>query len=328
MSTSAGVGGSVDGDVLTAQYSSLVGMATNSNEDTLYLADSVYLNIRQLDLSTMVMTTIAGEVSNGYVDGFGSAAGFLSLSSLSFDLSSTLYVGDSACVRSVAVWGFVSTVAGVCGGGSQSSVDGDGTNAEFMSVDGVYVNARGDGAVYVSDMLASNIRRVLTTYPFTVSTLMSMASVDPTYLVIDWSGSSLYEVGNSAINKVVTSDGSLSLVAGVLGTAASSLVDGVGTNALFGNSLGLAIDATGSVYDSDRININGDTLFTIRKIDPSSGTVVTLASYLEYTGRRLIREVSVAFHAYGLVATAGGTIYVSDAWTSSIKTLSTGVYLS
>jgi len=322
----------VDGDVLTAQYASLVGMTTNSKEDTLYMADAYYRNIRRLDLVTLVMTTIAGYKDNFYADGVGTAAGFVSLSSLSFDLANTLYVADRQCVRSVTVFGFgtVSTVAGLCGGESMTSVDGDGTNAVFASVDGICVNTKGDGAVYVSDIVVSSIRRVSTVSPYTVTTLVASALLNPTYLVAHVGGEALYEVGNFVINKVQTVEGSVSPVAGVLGVAAASLVDGVGSNALFGESLGLAIDLDGQyLYNADVIDVNGDTLYTVRRVVTSTGEVVTLASYLDNTAPRKLSSVDrelqeVAFHASGLVASSAGPIYMSDALTSSIMTLSTG----
>jgi len=82
----------------------------------LYVADTPRHAIRRIDLSSQVITTIAGALSvDGFADGTGGDARFSSPRGIAFDGAGTLYVADTsnAVVRTIELaTGVVSTVVG------------------------------------------------------------------------------------------------------------------------------------------------------------------------------------------------------------------------
>jgi sugar lactone lactonase YvrE len=151
----AGVFGTIDGTgTTTAEFSEPLGIASDGTN--LYVSDST--TIRQIVLSTAVVTTIAGDrVNGGAADGIGAAARFGFLESMAYDGHGALFVGDAGneTIRRITVaTGEVETVAG--SPGVIGSADGFGPAATFDIPNGATVDSA--GTLYVSDTYNDTIR--------------------------------------------------------------------------------------------------------------------------------------------------------------------------
>jgi sugar lactone lactonase YvrE len=154
------VGGPGDrnADGQTARFDAPLGLALSSAG--LYVADSVTNTIRLYDLTTAVVTTIAGSPGDaGFLNGAGGSSTFDTPSALAFDVDAgILYVADttSCAIRRVDLaTSTVSTIAGkppTCG-----STDGIGSAALFNQPQGLAFGADG---LFVADTGNDTIRLI------------------------------------------------------------------------------------------------------------------------------------------------------------------------
>ena len=205
---------------------------------------------------------LAGSVSAdfGYADGQGAEARFSIPFGITVDDSGTVYVADllNYKIRKISPDGTVSTLAGSTSG----FTDGQGTSAQFgfpfdVALDGV-------GNIYVTD---GKIRKVtsnglVTTVAGSTSGYLdgSIANAQfngPRGIIFDPAGN-LYicDSGNFVVRRIAP-DGTVVTVAGTT----FGNIDGPGSSAKFGQTLGLAMDATGAFYLTQ-----GGGLCCIRKI--------------------------------------------------------------
>lgn len=239
----------------------------------LYVVEVGASKIRKIS-PTGVVTTFAGNVIPGSIDGIGIKASFVGPSGLTIDVSGNLYIADTGNnkIRKISPTGVVTTVAGTGVGGS---VDGDISQASFHGPTDVAIDASGN--LYVADISNNKIRKI--TPSGAVSTFAGSGvegSIDgigvlaslhhPSSITIDTSGN-LYvsEWGSHKIRKISS--------AGVVTTLAGGGiygVDGIGSIAGFALPGGLTIDTSGNLYVAD-IHSN-----KIRKITPN-GVVTTFA---------------------------------------------------
>ncbi len=133
---------------------------TLDNKGNLLIADAGNHRIRRLNLSTGIITTIAG---NGY--GFGGDGGQATQAQLNFptsvtqDQSGNLYISDTLNhqVRKVTAAGIISRFAGT--GSSGFSGDGGQANlAQFNAPGGLTVD--GAGNLYVTDQNNNRVRKI------------------------------------------------------------------------------------------------------------------------------------------------------------------------
>jgi sugar lactone lactonase YvrE len=126
-------------------------------------ADSDNNAIREINLSTGAISTIAGTLGQGGYSGDGSAANAALLSSpkgLTFDANGNLYIADTGnnVIRRVnASNGIIDTVAG----SGTPGFTGDGnvaTSGHFNAPWGIAVSA--DGSLYVADFYNNRIRKI------------------------------------------------------------------------------------------------------------------------------------------------------------------------
>ena len=162
----AGLSGSADGAGSVAQFNNPLGLALDPAGRRLLVADTDNHLIRQIDLSSGSVSTLAGaahpaagENAFGQADGSGTAARFYSPSGLAIDASGTVYVADTSnhLIRQITPAGVVSTLAGTSAndGGYQ---DGTGTAAEFNQPVGIALDPGGN--LWVADSQNHLIRRI------------------------------------------------------------------------------------------------------------------------------------------------------------------------
>ena len=165
ISTVAGTGisgYSGDGDLAkNAQLSNPTGLALDNNGN-LFISDTGNERIRKVDLSTNLITTIAGSGINGF-SGDGDLAINTELSNplgLAIDKDNNLFVVDRGNnrVRKInTTTGIISTIAGT--GISGYSGDGDlAKNAQLSNPTGLAFNKEGD--LFVVDRGNNRIRRI------------------------------------------------------------------------------------------------------------------------------------------------------------------------
>jgi uncharacterized repeat protein (TIGR01451 family) len=264
-----------------------------------------------------VVSTLAG-TDRGFVDGPGTVARFSTPRSVNLDAAGNLYVADhtNSCIRKISPSGIVSTLAG---SGSAGFADGTGATAQFSGPDGVAVDAGGN--VFVADAGNNCIRKI--TPAGVVSTYAGNNRIQgyldgasgvaefsgPYGVAVDVSGNVFVaDLGNTVIRKI-TPGGTVSTLAGS-GTQGSA--DGTGTAAQFHNPNGVATDAAGNVYVTDRGN------FLVRKITPA-GVVTTLAGsgsagFADGTG------VAANFEGpTGPCVDAAGNVYIADIGNNRIR---------
>jgi DNA-binding beta-propeller fold protein YncE len=228
-----------DGTGVDARFSNPQGLALRGTN--LYIADQYSNIIRKMDLSTGVVSTIAGAADPGNVDpstgqnGAGAAARFLYPAGLTLDDAGNLYVSDSYnyTIRKIVIPAtgdaVVSTIAGTAGmlPDFGSNGDGIGAAARFAYPQGL----ASDGVnVYVVDNGLNTIRKV--TIP-------------------------------------ATGDAVVTTLAGMAGE--SGYVDQPGAAARFSSPFGLACDHVGNLYVADQFNN------TVRRVSIGSGQVHTFA---------------------------------------------------
>ncbi|HYI12015.1 MAG TPA: hypothetical protein VEK57_23375 [Thermoanaerobaculia bacterium] len=271
------------------------------------------------------VTTLAGLAGNpGNVDGTGSAARFFHPRGVATDSNGNVYVADLSnhTIRRITPGGVVTTLAGFAG--IAGSADGTASAARFDNPIGVATDSSGN--VYVADSGNNTIRKInpagsVTTLAGRAGVAGRSGSADgtasaarfnfPSGVATDSSGN-VY-VGDSRNNTIrkVTSEGAVTTLAGLAGTAGSA--DGTGSAARFSNPIGVATDSSGNVYVADFGNS------TIRKITPARA-VTTLAGLAETPGSADGTGSAARFNAPQRVATdSSGNVYVADTGNQTIR---------
>ena len=308
----AGAGGSDDGMGSSARFDYPEGVAVDGSGD-LYVADSENSTIRKV-ASDGTVTTLAGSAGiSGARDGTGSAGQFYYPGGVAVDGSGNVFVADTwnNSIRKITTAAVVTTLAGQT---SIGSVDGTGNAARFNEPWGVAADRPGN--IYVADAGNHTIRKI--TSNGTVSTLAGSAGASgsddgmgsaarfnfPEDVAVDGSGNVyVADSGNDLIRKI-TSDGTVSTLAGSAGASGSA--DGMGSAARFYSPQGVAVDGSGNVYVADSRN------FTIRKIT-ADGTVSTLAGSAGVSGFADGTGTAARFSSpEGVAVDGSGNVYVGD----------------
>jgi sugar lactone lactonase YvrE len=307
--------GSSNGMGTAASFNHPSGVAVDP-AGNVYVADYGNNLIRAIS-SSGVVTTIAGNGSQGSSNGTGTAASFKSPSAVAVDAAGNLYVADEAnnLIRKISPSGVVTTLAGPNFPGSSGSAGGPSGPASFSSPSGVAVDASGN--VYVADYNNFLIRKinssgVVTTFAGNGSQgsangIGLAASFDyPSGLGIDASGN-IYvtDQGNNLV-RMISPSGTVTTLAGPNFPAPN------GTAGYFNLPSGVAVDASGNVYVADY----GNNL--IRKIT-SSGVVSTLAGNGSVGSANTIASFE---QPTGVAVDAAGNVYVADNGNNLIRMIS------
>jgi len=260
LGTAPGDYGYLDGKGTNALFNYITDCAIDTNGNV-YVVDNRNFVIRKISPAGAV-TTFAGNGQSVYIDATGTNAGFTGPSAIAIDSAGNFYVTDLDSngnrIRKITPDGVVSTLAG--GPYNYEGGDGVGTNAQFVSPNGLAVDAA--GTVYVAD--EHTIRKI--TPDGTVTTWVGDRSNNfkdsdglglnaefdgASEIALDRSGG-LYVVDTFGHTiRYVSAAGAVSTVAGAVGGYPSVSNDGVGSGALFGDPAGVTVGLGGNVYITD-----------------------------------------------------------------------------
>ncbi len=311
-----------DGTGSNARFINPSAVAVDS-AGNIYVADSGDHTVRKVTAGGVV-TTLAGTSGQaGSNDGPASSALFLYPYAVAVDAAGNVYVADNGNqnIREISPGGSVSTIAGTSG--TTGSADGTGSAALFNQPQGIAVDSTGN--IYVSDTNNFTIRKIAA--GGVVTTLAGAAGQNgasdggggsarfsyPIGIAVDSAGN-IYvaDFDNDAVRKV-TPGGSVSTLAGSLGTAGSA--DGQGGAAHFNHPEAVAVDGAGNVYVADTTNQ------TVREIT-AGGSVSTLAGTAGIGGRTDGSGAAASFfYPGGIASTGAGVVYVADTGNHTIRAM-------
>ncbi|MGH7439808.1 MAG: NHL repeat-containing protein, partial [Polyangiaceae bacterium] len=311
-----GLPGSSDGVGTEATFSLPSGLAFANG--TLYLSDTENLILRQIDVASGAVTTIAGvRGMRGYADGAADQALLGEPEGIALDDSGHLYFADTDnnLIRMLDL--STRTITTVAGGGPTvfGLTDGVGAAAAFNKPKAMRIDAAGN--LYVADALNLAVRKLV---PGTgaVTTVATFPS-PPQGLAIDGSDLLVSLEGTSSGSIVrVTAGGVVTTGAG--SATATGFADGVGSAARFDWPAGLYEDGSGAVFIADSGN------FVVRKMTIASAAVVTFAGSLSH-GFADGKGRQARFAAPQGIAADDRTAYVADTGNDAIRAIdmATGV---
>jgi sugar lactone lactonase YvrE len=311
VSTYAGDGnrGFANGPALTASFYELRGVAVDKNGN-MYVASN---DIRKISADGIV-STLAGDGTNGFRDGFGNNAKFYAPYGVAVDAYGSVYVADAVNnrIRKITTAGDVSTLAG---SGTRGFADGVGASAKFDYPTGITVDKFGN--VFVTDHFNHRIRKI--TPAGMVSTIAGDGSIgfvdgtgvtakfrEPNYVAVDAHGN-LFVTDNNSIRKITPAG----LVITLAGNGTYGFADGIGAEARFGPPTGIAVDVNGNIYVAEAND-------RIRKVT-AAGMVSTLAG----NGTEGFADgigTSAKFDSpQGVAVDASGNVFVADTYNYRIR---------
>jgi sugar lactone lactonase YvrE len=272
--------------------SAVIGRSINIALDAagnLYFADGDNNRIRRVDMSTGIITTVAGTgaAADSGDGGLAVDAGVSRPTGITVDAAGHLYFSSSwSRVRRVnANTGIIETVAGQF----VTSFGGDNglaVNAQFW--DPVPSAVDRSGSIYIADYENSRVRVVAAN----------------TGIVTTFAGSSVCAPGVPPLNVPICQGG----FGGDGGPA---------TNAVLNHAEAVALDVNGNVYIADTIN------HRIRRVDASTGLIYTIAGsgvngFSGDGGPASAAEVSFPV---GIAVDRSGKIYFADESNNRIRVL-------
>jgi hypothetical protein len=294
-----------------------------------YIADQTCATVRKITASTGVITTIAGNGTNGY-SGDGSAATSAELdnpSDVAIDSSGNIYIADYSNnrVRKVNTSGVISTYAGT-GTWGYSGDGGQATSAKLATPSGVALDSSGN--LYIADFENKRIRKVSTSGVITTvagngtggdtgdGAAATSAEINGAeFLAVDGSANIYFaDQYDDVVRKVTASTGYISTVAGQKDVPGSSGDGGAATSAELNVPMGVAVDSLGNLLISDQDN------YKIRMVN-SSGTISTIAGTgtKGYSGDGGAATSAKLSTMYGLGVDASANLYITDAGNYRIR---------
>ncbi len=309
----------------------------------LVVADSNNNAIRQVDLTTGVITTLAGNGNWGY-GGDNAAATSASLNDpmgVAVNASGDIFIADTGnnVIRKVAPDGTITTIAGDFALGSGYSGDGyAATGAQLNAPTGLALDDNGD--LFIADSGNNVIRKVklstgtITTVAGDVA-LGSGFSGDgyaatgaqlnaPNGIAVDAAGNLfIADTGNNVVRRVST-EGIITTVAGNYALGPGYGGDGyAATSAQLCIPNSVAVDAAGNLFITDTGNN------VIRMVDPT-GTISTFAGNCDlgpgYGGDGHAAANARLDNPNGIVINGNGNLYIADSVNNVIRKVSPPLY--
>lgn len=264
VTTLAGLGsyGFADGDGTAAKFNTVQSL-TVDRDGNLYVADYGNYRIRKVT-PTGTVTTIAGNGTNAALDGTGVQAKLMVPSGITLDRDQKhLYVCEytGGRIRKIHLdnQNYVETIAG---NGLNTSVDGIGTAATFNRPGGVVIDD--NGMLYISEVTGRRVRRLDTatrqvigwvgngTYnPYISASGTSASLTGPRGLAMTPYGYLfIADSGGHRLRQVAPNHDVVTLT----GNGIGALVNGPAETAQLFNPMGVAVDASGTIYVADYNN--------------------------------------------------------------------------
>ena len=266
----SGVAGSNDGNGVAASFNYPGGIALDASGNV-FVADCLNNKIRKITPAGVV-TTLAGNGSQGATDGVSAVANFYNPTGVAVDAFGNVFVADcyNNKIRKISPTGNVTTIAGT---GLPGAVDANGTTASFNYPTSLVID--GAGVIYVADFLNHKIRKIsasglVATFAGSgaagsVNGTGSAASFNkPKGIAIDNIGTIYVADGDNLKIRKINPSGVVSDLAGM---GAVGAIDGAAASASFNYPTGLATDVSKNVYVADFYNSK------IRKITQGGYTI-------------------------------------------------------
>ncbi len=295
----------------------------------LYIADSGNARIRKVNVSTGVITTVAGNGTANYSgDGGAATSAGLYANSVAVDGAGNLFIadGNNRRVRMVsASTGLITTVAG---SGAQGN-SGDGASAisaSFWYINGIAVD--GAGNLFIADTYNYRIRKV-TKSNGVISTIAGSGVADfsgdggpatnaglnaPFDVGVDSAGNVyVVDTANNRIRKVSVATGVITTIAGN-GEENFSGDNGAATNARLNAPSGVAIDSVGNIYVADEKNNR------VRMVT-TAGVITTVAGNgsFSFSGDGGPATSAGLRNPYGVSIDSTGNLYIADSGNARIR---------
>jgi hypothetical protein len=285
-----------------------------------------YHQVLRWNKSSGALTLVAGSGTFGYTGDNGPATGaqLETLSAIAVDTAGNLYIADdySAVIRKVSTNGIITTFAGT-GTPGFSGDHGPATSAQLTSPSGLAVDA--EGSLYISD-LNNRVRKVSNGLITTVAGNGKRGSSgdggpatnaelnSPSGLAVDAAGNIYIADRSNRVREI--SNGVITTVAGN-GTSGFSGDGGPAVNAQLTSPSGVAVDAEGNLYITERGN-------RIRQV--SNGVITTVAGtgMPGFSGDGGPATGALLTTPTGLAVDAAGNLFIGDPANHRIRRISNG----
>jgi glucose/arabinose dehydrogenase len=291
-----------------------------ASTNSIYIADSANSTIRQWNLSTGQVTTLAGYPgAAGYADSPYVPTYFNQPEGITTD-GTYLYVADSGnnVIRRVTISnGQVYTLAGNPTVAPPGWAAGIGAAALFNNPLGICYDSTSN-CLYVADSGNYAIRQITNLTGATETGVVTTIAGSPTSTTFTWPQGIVFDSANGFLYVVdsgydqvfqVSTSGVATVVAG---SGAAGDADGTRTAAQFNWPEGIATDNT-NLYIADTLNS------VIREVVISTGTVTTLAGQGQVTGSANGPGNVATFNHPMRVLVNGSATYVSDTYNETIR---------
>ena len=324
-------GGTDDGRPATAAGLNLPGGVARDSAGNLYIADTWNNQIRKISASRGIISTVAGNGSQGFSGDGGPAiaAGLYQPAAVVVDGAGNLYIADTTNNRVRKVSAATGTIATVAGNGSQA-FSGDGgpaTAAAISAPNGVGVDAAGN--LYIGDTGNNRIRKVsaatgiITTIagngvsgfsgdggPASAATLGG-----PRGIAVDAAGNVyVTDFDNLRIRRIDAASITISTVAGN-GSRGSSGDGGPAVAASIDACFGVAVDSSGNLFIASTFTSK------VRRVAAATGIISTVAGNgsLGFSGDDGTATEAKLFTPHGVEVDGSGNLYIADTNNNRIR---------
>jgi trimeric autotransporter adhesin len=285
----------------------------------LYIADTNNYVIHKVAAGSGIISTVAGSGSGGYSGDGGpaTAASLREPSGVAVDAAGNLYITDFGRIRKVTAGsGIISTVA-------PSSIN------SFVAVDAAgnlyFTDGRIRKVAAGSGIISTVAGNGIAGFSGDGGPATAASLSDPSGVAFDAAGN-LYIADNSnnRIRKVEAGSGIISTVSGN-GTAAFLGDGGPATAAELDHPYGVAVDAAGKLYITDRYNNR------IRRVDAGSGIISTVVGSGaggfwggNFSGDGGPATAATLRYPSGVALDAAGNLYIADWGNDRIRQVAAG----
>jgi hypothetical protein len=324
-----------DGSAATsAEVNYPYGVATDTTGN-LFIGDTSNCAIREVTLSTLKISSVAGNHTCGFM-GDGASATLAEIYYV-YQLAvsgTTVTIGDSNNdrVRQFTIGGTINTVAGsatagFCGDGAKA------TSACLSDPTGIAINGSN---IYVADQsnervrlftVGGNISTVAGNGSYNTPTLMS--GVVPNGVVLNYpfgvyedpSGNVfINDSNNNLVRELVKTTDVVNLYAGT-GTSGYSGDGGLATKAELTTNYGVARDSSGNIYIADTFNC------IVREVSATTGDISTFAGVpnrCSFSGDGGKATSANLYYPGGVFVDSKNNVYIADTYNQAIREVSSG----